>query len=99
MPAIYITAIRLSQTNATHEHITHIWFSTSMPTYSASDSPMTIDQIVAWLSLPGNVARVMSLVDFSSSEVEVVRRPNKPSFIKTQPDKSLRDNLLSLPTK
>lgn len=44
---------------AHHEHITHVWWSETSPTYPQGQKVMTVLQAIEWLSTPGNTAKVV----------------------------------------
>ncbi|CAM4290242.1 MULTISPECIES: DUF3892 domain-containing protein [Myxococcus] len=85
---IYITAVRLSGGNRL-EHITDLKWENRATSESGSS---TRAQIVAWID-QGNEARVQ--VGYSESKVEVVRAD--PPYLRSSPNNTTVDNLLSLP--
>lgn len=94
---IYITAIELSHPSGTHEHITYVWWSETSPTYQPGQKFMTVAQAIEWLSSPGNTAKVYNPVTGGTVAVTVVPKYPAGGYLKTSPDNTTKDNLLSLP--
>ena len=96
---IYITAIELSHPHGTHEHITHVWWSETSKTYQDGQECMTVLEAIDWLNTPGtgNTAQVYNPVTGGTVAVNVVPKFPAGGYLRTSPDNTEKDNLLSLP--
>lgn len=94
---VYINAIELSHPSGTHEHITHVWWSETSKTYQPGQKHMTVQQAVDWLGKPDNTAQVYNPTTGGTVAVNVVPKHPAGGYLRTSPDDTKRDNLLSLP--
>ena len=94
---IYITAIELSHSSGTHEHITHVWWSETSPTYQQGQKFMTVLQAIEWLIRLGNTTKGYNPVTGGTIAVNIVPKYPAGGYLRTTPDNTKRDNLLSLP--
>lgn len=87
MSAHQITAIRKPNRYSTHEHITHVRYDGFVHTR---------EEVIRLITL--GLGQFYTLVNGAMAWVKVVRPsfPRQP-FIQTIPDRTGRDNLLSLP--
>jgi len=87
---VYVTAIKMTSSGAFPEHITHVqWLDSS----SGTSGTMSTAQTVEWLA-EGNAAHVAS--EAGPAPVRVVK-VGRGAHLRTSPDGSRADNLLSLP--
>lgn len=89
---VFITAIELSAGGYSHEHIIRVWWE-----QSGKSGDMDIATAVGWLK-QGNKAYVQG--GGAIVEVKVVEPGGgRPPYIRTAPDHTGKDNLLSLPRR
>jgi len=98
MSNIYITAIRLTLPNGSHEHISHIWCSETSKQYQQGHAQKTIQEAVDFLGNSSNSAKVYNPRTGGTVDVNVVRT-HSGAYLRTSPDNTTADNLLSLPRK
>jgi hypothetical protein len=90
---VLITHIRLAENGFAPEHIIRVrWEDTNNTAKPTGE--MDIPTTISWLE-QGNHAYVS--VGRDTAEVTVVRPSSGRPYIKTRPDHTTRDNLLSLP--
>ncbi|OUJ68978.1 DUF3892 domain-containing protein [Hymenobacter crusticola] len=87
-----ITHIRKPNVNSTEEHITHVRVYISTPPVRVTD--YTVEEVINWID-KGYQFHV--LVGGFQVAVTHQRAASGREYIKTQPDVTRRDNLLSLP--
>ncbi|QXV63618.1 DUF3892 domain-containing protein [Mucilaginibacter sp. 21P] len=88
--AYKVTHIRLSSGGTTTEHITNV--------KSTSDGGSTYEETVAEvIKYLKNGSSYYVSVSGSRAEVTYVKKLNGTEYIKTKPDNTEKDNLLSLP--
>lgn len=95
--SIYITAIRLTHPSGNHEHITHVWYNETSQRYQAGHANMTVLQAIEQLGRPGNSAKVYNPNTGGTVLVNVVPKYPAGGYLRTNPDNTTADNLLSLP--
>jgi hypothetical protein len=92
---IYITEVRLSRDGSSNEHIEAVrWELQSSPTARGES---TVEEMIDWID---NKKGFVHVRDSEGHDVRVESRhqdPPRRSYIQTEPDKSKKDNLLSLP--
>ncbi|MCX4539047.1 DUF3892 domain-containing protein [Streptomyces sp. NBC_01669] len=93
--AIQITAVRLSADGATHEHITHLWW-TNQAFGNVGDS--TRAQIVAWIEDQAGKAYTSDRAGHRT-EVAVVTPTRGEKYLRTRADGVWTNNLLALPRR
>lgn len=98
MSSIYITAIRLTSASGSHEHISHVWYSETSRQYQQGHAQATVQEMVDYLSNTANSARVYNPRTGGTVDVNVVPA-RSGSYLRTSPDDTKADNLLSLPRK
>lgn len=89
---IEITGIRLDGGNG-HEHITDVLWRSAATSLAYSPRQTIVD----WLG-ESNENQAVVADGSELVQVAVVRRPNKPPYLRTRADGVWSDNLLSLPT-
>jgi Protein of unknown function (DUF3892) len=98
MANIYITAIRLSIPNGSHEHISRVWYSETSKQYQQGHQNKTVQEAIDFLGNSFNSAKVYNPRTGGTVDVNVVRT-HSGSYLRTSPDNTTADNLLSLPRK
>ena len=89
---LYITAVRLGGGRSLH-HITHVkWLSPD----DGKSNQMTVAQTIAWMENNPTTSVKVAGVD-GPALVRIVRPQGGTPYIRTSPDNSPTDNLLSLP--
>jgi thioredoxin reductase len=84
-----IQCINKPDRNSPVEHITHVGG------YGSSQWKLTVEDVIQRIESGAESFYVH--VGLYETDVEVVSPPGRRKYIKTQPDSSKRDNLLSLP--
>ena len=93
MVDVRITCITLSDTNALHEHITHV----GSPQFNPSGSKWTVAQVVQAIESKLHTFYVTGS-NGKRADVGVIDPKNgRPKYIRTYADGSWNNNLLSLP--
>lgn len=93
MTDVKITCITLSNTNAVHEHITHV----GSPQFEPKGSRWTVAQVVKSIEEKQHTFYVTN-ENGKRADVGVVDPGNgKPKYIRTYADGKWNNNLLSLP--
>lgn len=88
---IYITEVRMSSGGTRSEHIEAVrWVSRTTP----EEGESTIREMVDWI---GNRKGFAHVKDAKGDDVEVHVVHANPPYIRTDPDGTTEDNLLSLP--
>ena len=90
-PIAYVTGIRKPHKFSTVDHITHC----RVKTDTGNESIRPVDTIISLIKT-GNF-RFLVRIGAVETEVRVVYGEHNRAYIRTSPDHSLADNLLSLP--
>ena len=90
-----ITHIRKPNVNSTHEHITHVKVVTDPP--GSTIHELTVPDVIKYLKSTNPVYEFYVLVGTSRITVTHQKSSNGNEYIKTRPDHTTKDNLLSLP--
>lgn len=94
---VFITAIRLSENGETHESISHVWYSEVSKEFADGQARKTVADAVSLIETNQWAAKVYNPSEKQTVDVIVVRA--SPKHLRTCPDRTRRDNLLSLPRK
>lgn len=84
-----VICITKPDVHSTHEHITHIGYAGNPRVI------ITVNDVIERIET--NVSQFYVSTSSGTANVEVVRIPGRRPFIKTIPDHTQKDNLLSLP--
>lgn len=93
MTDVRITCITLSDTNAAHEHITHV----GSPQFSPAGSKWTVSQVVNAIENKQHTFHVTNSLGKRADVGVVDPGGGKRKYIRTYADGQWNNNLLSLP--
>ncbi|EAV3686135.1 DUF3892 domain-containing protein [Salmonella enterica] len=93
MTDVRITCITLSDTNAIHEHITHV----GSPQFNPKGSKWTVAQVIAAIEKNEHAFHVTDAYGNTAYVGVVDPKDGRKKFIRTYADGKWNNNLLSLP--